>query len=87
MPVAGYSQKTLSTRSTFSQDHHRAVAAALRTRPADWKRVRGRPNQIRLWSIGGGTYTTTKLGQPYRMKKSISQRRLAMNRGHATSQE
>jgi len=38
-------------RSAADEDHHRAVAAAIRQPPSDWKRPPGRPSHTWLRTI------------------------------------
>jgi len=58
--------------SAPDEDHHRAVAAAIRKPPSDWKRPTGRPNHTWLRAIEADL-RPLNIGRSYAWKKAASQ--------------
>jgi len=58
-------------RSAADEDHHRAVAVAIRKPPSDWKRPPGRPNHTWLRAIESDL-RPLNIGPSYVWKKAAS---------------
>jgi len=58
-------------RNAPDEDHHRAVAAAIRKPPSDWKRPPGRPNHMWLRAIESDL-RPLNIGPSYAWKKAAS---------------
>ena len=74
------------TRSSPDEDHHRAISAAIRKPPLDWRRP-ARETQLHLVTFGGGRPETSEHWSFFCVEKSFWAGGLAPRRGYGYALE